>query len=555
MLRAATQRVAQPLAQRAARPLSTTTYGTNMTKIVCTLGPSSETAERVQELVDNGMTCTRLNFSHVGDYSEPAGKLALVRGARGEHMRLEGRLEARLERDLPPNLRAVLVDTKGPEVRTGPLPGNADVLEIADGATVVCTFADVSGDAPPEAGAPLRLHVDYESLPSTVSVGGLVLLDDGLIALRVTSIETTGVTCVAENAGPIKARKGVNLPDTILDLPALTAKDKEDLAWSVDVGADYVALSFVRNASNVRSCRAFLERCRARAGSDAPLPLIVSKIENQEGVDNFNEILEASDGIMVARGDLGVEIAFEKVFAAQRYMVDACNRVGKPVIVATQMLDSMMRQPRPTRAEVTDVAAAVMDGADAVMLSGETAAGKYPLESIKAMKSILREADDIIDETTSYARSAKKSANVVPLADVELDAVAKAAVDAAHVLGAKLITCITMSGSLARAVARHRPNAPVLAFCYSADVARRLQLHRAIHPVLLDACATDQNPYLAGTRMGLLRAESIRASKELGHIKDGDRVVSVDRNKGKMHDAFSLGTSLKIFTVGGDVDA
>ena len=547
MLRAATQRVAQPLARRAARPLSTT-YGTNMTKIVCTLGPSSETAERVQELVDNGMTCTRLNFSHVGDYSEPAGKLALVRGARGEHMRLEGRLEARLANDLPPNLRAVLVDTKGPEVRTGPLPGNADVLEIADGMTVVCTFADVSGDAPPEPGAPLRLHVDYESLPSTVSVGGLVLLDDGLIALRVTSIETTGVTCVAENAGPIKARKGVNLPDTILDLPALTAKDKEDLAWSVDVGADYVALSFVRNASNVRSCRAFLERCRARAGSDAPLPLIVSKIENQEGVDHFDEILEASDGIMVARGDLGVEIAYAKVFAAQRMMVAKCNAAGKPVIVATQMLDSMMRMPRPTRAEVTDVAAAVLDGADAVMLSGETAAGKYPVQALAAMRAICAEADAIRD-------AAPPNAAVEPLADVELDAVAKAAVDAAHVLGAKLITCITMSGSLARAVARHRPNAPVLAFCYSADVARRLQLHRAIHPVLLDACATDQNPYLAGTRMGLLRAESIRASKELGHIKDGDRVVSVDRNKGKMHDAFSLGTSLKIFTVGGDVDA
>ncbi|KAH8058467.1 pyruvate kinase [Aureococcus anophagefferens] len=437
MLRAATQRVAQPFARRAARPLSTT-YGTNMTKIVCTLGPSSETAERVQELVDNGMTCTRLNFSHVGDYSEPAGKLAL-----------------------------------GPEVRTGPLPGNADVLEIADGMTVVCTFADVSGDAPPEPGAPLRLHVDYESLPSTVSVGGLVLLDDGLIALRVTSIKTTGVTCVAENAGPIKARKGVNLPDTILDLPALTAKDKEDLAWSVDVGADYVALSFVRNASNVRSCRAFLERCRARAGSDAPLPLIVSKIENQEGVDHFDEILEASDGIMVARGDLGVEIAYAKVFAAQRMMVAKCNAAGKPVIVATQMLDSMMRMPRPTRAEVTDVAAAVLDGADAVMLSGETAAGKYPVQALAAMRAICAEADAIRD-------AAPPNAAVEPLADVELDAVAKAAVDAAH---------------------------------------------------------------------------SIRASKELGHIKDGDRVVSVDRNKGKMHDAFSLGTSLKIFTVGGDVDA
>ncbi|KAH8098335.1 pyruvate kinase [Aureococcus anophagefferens] len=264
-----------------------------MTKIVCTLGPSSETAERVQELVDNGMTCTRLNFSHVGDYSEPAGKLALVRArARRAHAPRGAPRGAARERPAAEPPRGARRH-QGARGAHGPAPGNADVLEIADGMTVVCTFADVSGDAPPEPGAPLRLHVDYESLPSTVSVGGLVLLDDGLIALRVTSIETTGVTCVAENAGPIKARKGVNLPDTILDLPALTAKDKEDLAWSVDVGADYVALSFVRNASN---------------------------IENQEGVDHFDEILEASDGIMVARGDLGVEIAYAKVFAAQRMM-------------------------------------------------------------------------------------------------------------------------------------------------------------------------------------------------------------------------------------------
>ena len=529
----------------ASRFASTTAYGTNMTKVVCTLGPSTETAERVQELVDNGMTCTRLNFSHVGSYAEPAAKMALVREAKGVQASLEGAFK-----ELPPNLRAVLVDTKGPEVRTGALPGGAEVLEIGDGMEVVCTFDDVSGDAAPAAGdASMRLHVDYPSLATTVKVGGLVLLDDGLIALRVVSIQGGSVTCVAENAGPIKARKGVNLPDTILDLPALTAKDKEDLKWSVESGADYVALSFVRNASNVRSCRAYLERCRTAFGDDSgSLPLIVSKIENQEGVDHFDEILAASDGIMVARGDLGVEIAYPKVFAAQRMMVAKCNAVGKPVIVATQMLDSMMRMPRPTRAEVTDVAAAVLDGADAVMLSGETAAGKYPVQALAAMRAICAEADAIRD-------AAPPDAAVEPLADVELDAVAKAAVDAAHVLGAKLITCITMSGSLARAVARHRPNAPVLAFCYSADVARRLQLHRAIHPVLLDACATDQNPYATGTRMGLLRAESIRASKELGHIKDGDRVVSVDRNKGKMHDAFSLGTSLKIFTVGGDVDA
>jgi len=547
-------RAARPIFARAARKaprrhMSPPGYAGAMTKVVCTLGPATETQERVQELCDAGMACARLNFSHVTDYSEPAAKMALVRAARGEHAKLEGTIEA--AGSLHSNLRAVLLDTKGPEVRTGALPGNADGFVIEDGMEVCCTFEDVSGDpAVKEGDAKCRLHVDYESLPTTVQVDSKILLDDGLISLRVTHVGTNVVTAIAENAGPIKARKGVNLPGSILDLPALTAKDKEDITWAVLEGADFVALSFVRTARNVRSCRAFMERC----GTEARIPQIISKIENQEGVDNFDEILEASDGIMVARGDLGVEIAFEKVFAAQRYMVDACNRVGKPVIVATQMLDSMMRQPRPTRAEVTDVAAAVMDGADAVMLSGETAAGKYPLESIKAMKSILREADDIIDETTSYARSAKKSANVVPLADVELDAVARAACRAAEALDAKLITCVTRSGQLAKAVARHRPSVPIVAFCYDAAVGRSLALHRAVTPILLDAGAAKCD--VLGTSMGLLRAESVRTCRELGYVADGDRVVSVDRALGKAHDAFAVAQTLKIYTVsaeGGEI--
>jgi pyruvate kinase len=484
----------RPLARRLSTSCEGKAYAGAMTKVVCTLGPATETQERVQELCDAGMACARLNFSHVTDYSEPAAKMELVRAARGEHAKLEGTIHDAGSRHA--NLRAVLLDTKGPEVRTGTLPGNADSFIIEDGMEVCCTFDDVSGDEPVKAGdSKCRLHVDYESLPSTVSIGSKILLDDGLISLVVTSIGSDSVTAIAENSGPIKARKGVNLPGSILDLPALTPKDKEDIQWAVETGADFVALSFVRSARNVRSCRAFMERCCP--DQKTRMPQIISKIENQEGVDNFDEILEASDGVMVARGDLGVEIDFEKVFAAQRYMVDACNRVGKPVIVATQMLDSMMRQPRPTRAEVTDVAAAVLDGADAVMLSGETAAGKYPIESLQAMKSIIREADAIIDgksregETSgkSYARSAQKSANVVPLQDVELDAVARAACRAADALDAKLITCVTRSGQLAKAVARHRPSIPIVAFCYTAEVGRSLALHRAVTPILLDAGA------------------------------------------------------------------
>ena len=300
-----------------------TISGLNMTKIVCTLGPSTEAQEQVNRLVESGMGCARLNFSHVKEYSEPKAKFDLVRASTGKHFHLGWT-------GVPPNLRAVLCDTKGPEIRTGGLPGEVDVLEIRDGMTLVLTHDDVRGDPAwggsgnGDAGAQARLHIDYESLATTVRVGGSVLLDDGLIALKVVSVDAANktVTCRALNGGPIKENKGVNLPGATLDLPALTAKDKEDLRWAVSVGCDYIAASFIRSAANVRSCVAFLERCcdeeAARHGARPSRPLVISKIESEEGVENFTEILEASDGIMVARGDLGVEIPFEKVFAAQK---------------------------------------------------------------------------------------------------------------------------------------------------------------------------------------------------------------------------------------------
>ena len=292
-----------------------------MSKIVCTIGPSTDTEAGVGALVSNGMHVARLNFSHAGaDYSYPEQNLALVRNAAGRH----AELAAGATMDVPSNLRAVLVDTKGPEIRTGPLQGNADVAEFAVGATVEVTTEDVSADQTPDTPeGPHRLNVDYQSLSKSLHVGSQVLLDDGLIALEVTHVENDSVTCVALNAGPIKKNKGVNLPNTELDLPALTDKDKRDLKWACDVGADFVAASFVRTAGNVRSVKAYLDRCIAELppaeGKPLPLrPLIISKIESKEGVDNYDEILEESDGIMVARGDLGVEIPFRKVFAAQK---------------------------------------------------------------------------------------------------------------------------------------------------------------------------------------------------------------------------------------------
>lgn len=494
----------------------------------------------IDKLVASGMSCSRLNFSHVSDYSEPLEKMERARAAAGRHSKIEGAMNTP-----PPNLRAVMVDTKGPEVRTGTLPGGAAEFEILDGSEVVLTFEDVSGEALPARGEPLRLHVDYANLPTTVSVGGTVLLDDGLITLRVVAIHNGSVKCVAENTGPIKQKKGVNLPGAILDLPALTEKDKSDLRWAVDNEADFVALSFVRSSANVRSCIAYLDRAVRNLDKGlAGRPLVISKIENAEGVENFDAILKESDGIMVARGDLGVEIDYQKVFAAQKMMVRKCNLAGKPVIVATQMLDSMIRQPRPTRAEVTDVASAVLDGADAVMLSGETAAGKYPLKALEAMQAIAIEADLIADSERPRADAPKLEG-----VDVELDAAARSAVTTAHDLDAKLIVCITMTGMIARAIARHRPTRPVLAFCYSKSVARKLQLLRGVHPVMLDACAADQDPYVAGTRMGVLRSESIRTAYEMGFVRPGDRVVSLDRNLGKPSDTFVIGTTMKSFTV------
>ncbi|GKY92233.1 hypothetical protein MPSEU_000194500 [Mayamaea pseudoterrestris] len=519
------------------------------TKIVCTLGPSTDTAERVQDLVSNGMHVVRLNFSHAGsDYSYPEQCMQLVRSSSGNHVLLStGAIHQ--APDAPMNLRAILVDTKGPEIRTGPLPENKDVIEIATGARVCLTTKDVTQESASDPKY-LKLQVDYPSIARSVEIGKEVLLDDGLIALQVVEIESEKVICLALNGGPIKKNKGVNLPGMHIDLPALTDKDKRDLRWACEVGADFVAASFIRTPANVRSVIAYLDRCiidlPPLADGKQPLrPLVISKIENKEGVDNFDEILEESDGIMVARGDLGVEIPYTKVFAAQKMMVEKCNSVGKPVIVATQMLDSMIRNPRPTRAEVTDVGTAVLDGADAVMLSGETAAGKYPVEALKAMASIAWEADQIYDAQSISAWNQSLHDRMSPL-DQELDTIASSAVRSAKDMNAKVITLISMSGAVARAVARHKPTVPVIAFCTDPQVARRLQLHRSITPVMLH---TEQDLASSQTSFGKLRAEAMRTAKEIGYARSGDRIIMVDRNPGRVNDMHKFSHNMKVVTL------
>lgn len=529
-------------------------FESTMTKIVCTLGPSTDKAESVGDLVANGMNVARLNFSHAGaDYTYPEANMSLVRNAAGRH----SDLAAGSDMEMPRNLRAVLVDTKGPEIRTGVLQGGVEVQEFDVGSIVEVTTEDVSSDPAPESpDGPHRLQVDYMSLAKTLDVGGEVLLDDGLIALKVTHVNNNSVTCVALNAGPIKKNKGVNLPDAELDLPALTDKDKRDLKWSCMVGADYVAASFIRTAANVRSVIAYLDRCIAEipveAGKRRPIrPLVISKIESKEGVDHYDEILQESDGIMVARGDLGVEIPFRKVFAAQKMMIEKCNQAGKPVIVATQMLDSMQRNPRPTRAEVTDVGSAVLDGADAVMLSGETAAGAYPIESIQAMRMIVKEADQILDGAASSFNRVNVNESLVDVANIQMDqclhAVAKSAVKSARDLGAKLIIAITSSGKVARFVSSHRPTVPVLAFCVDPQVARRLQLHRGIFPVMLQTEIDPMDPRIE--RMGVLRAEAMRTCIELGFARAGDRVICVDRTPGRPGDMHQHSFNMKMSTL------
>lgn len=507
-----------------------------MTKVVCTLGPSSETFPVVSELVKEGLNVARLNFSHVGSYEEPLSKVKIVRDAPGIHAELDAGMPEGRKR--PANLRAVMLDTKGPEIRTKELA--KDVMDIVEGTEIVLTSG--TDIVKKDATVCDEIATDYDLLAKTVNTGSQILLDDGLIALEVTNVdvETGLVTTKALNSGPIKKNKGVNLPGSTLQLPALTEKDRKDLQWGVEVGVDAVAASFIRKAADVRAVVAHLERCCADVGRKVR-PLVISKIESQEGVENFRGILDASDGIMIARGDLGVEIPFEQVFKHQKDMVKACNQAGKPVIVATQMLDSMQKNPRPTRAEVTDVGQAVIDGTDAVMLSGETAAGKYPLQAIRAMRSIIREADTIVDADISDAMGPSRptsSGDVAP-GDASLDAIASSAVETAASLKAALILAITSTGEVPRALAKMRPNVPVVALCTSEAIARQLQFHRSLHPILVphddsaspwdDGADSDAS---SAARMTELRAEALRTVTELGWIKSKDKVVIIDRKAG-----------------------
>ncbi|MBQ2381495.1 MAG: pyruvate kinase, partial [Succinivibrio sp.] len=333
------------------------------TKMVCTIGPKSEKREIMETLLSSGMNVMRLNFSH-GDFEEHGGRITNI----NDIMEKTGKIFA------------VLLDTKGPEIRTCDLENGEDVSLKTGDVITLCADASFVGNKS-------KVGVTYPDLAKDLKVGSTVLLDDGLIGLKVIEISGTDVVCEVQNNGDLGEHKGVNLPCTHISMPFLSEKDKGDLLFGIKRGVDFIAASFTRTKEDVLDIRNFLD---ANGGNDIK---IICKIENQEGLDNFEDILATADGIMVARGDMGVEIPAQEVIFAQKHIIKRCNEVGKPVITATQMLDSMIKNPRPTRAEAGDVTNAILDGTDAVMLSGESAKGKYPREAVSTMNTICERTD------------------------------------------------------------------------------------------------------------------------------------------------------------------
>lgn len=440
------------------------------TKIVCTIGPSSESLENTKKLIKAGMNVARLNFSH-GDFEEHGNRIINIRKANVE---------------LGTSV-AILLDTKGPEIRLGKL--KEEPIELNQGETITLTTEEILGDRN-------RIPVTYSNLPNDLSVGSTVLIDDGLIGLTVEEINGTEILCRIVNSGPIKSKKGVNVPGVKISLPGITEKDANDIVFGIEQGVDFIAASFVRKASDVLEIRELLER------HNASHIQIISKIENQEGVDNLDEILEVSDGLMVARGDLGVEIPAEEVPLVQKNMIKKCNRVGKPVITATQMLDSMQRNPRPTRAEASDVANAIFDGTDAIMLSGETAAGRYPVESVQTMSRIAERAEGSLEYREIFTKQANAQQTTVT------EAISQAVANSALDLQAKAIITSTQSGFTARMVSKYKPKSPIIAVTTDERVMRRLSLIWGVRAVLgPEADTTDEmfeNAVKGGMSTGLL---------------------------------------------------
>ncbi len=418
------------------------------TKIICTLGPASQSEQVIRELMLAGMNVARLNFSH-GSYEEQKGKLDLVK-------------KVREELDLPV---ALLLDTKGPEIRTGMLENGK--IELKKGQSFVLTTEDILGNEG-------IVSISYKELVHDVKPGDSILIDDGLIGMKVSKVTEKEIYCVVENGGTISNKKGINVPGVSLSMPFISQKDYDDIVFGIEEGFDYIAASFTRTADDILAIRRILEEKGCQHIK------IIAKIENLQGVENIDEILRVSDGIMIARGDMGVEIPLEDVPVIQKKLIQKIFESGKPVITATQMLDSMMKNPRPTRAETTDVANAIYQGTSAIMLSGETANGQYPVEALKTMVKIAIRTEADIDYDARFKRR-----TIMDRPDIT-NAVSHATCTTAVDLHAAAIITVTKSGRTVGMVSKHHPGCLIIGCCMDDYVCRQLNLYWGVQPLLLD---------------------------------------------------------------------
>ena len=448
------------------------------TKIICTMGPACENEEVLKQLILNGMNVARFNFSH-GDHQEQKG-------------RFDRLVKVRNELGMP---IAALMDTKGPEIRLGIFENGKEVLE--DGAKFILTTEEILGTSE-------KATITYKELKDDVKVGSTILINDGLIELVVDEITATDIICTVAHGGTVSNKKGINVPGVELSMPYLSKTDTADILFAIETGFDFIAASFVRNAEDVKAIRSLLE-------SKGSHMKIIAKIENRQGVENLDEILEVANGIMVARGDMGVEIPFEEVPHIQKDMIKKANKAKKHVITATQMLESMINNPRPTRAEVTDVANAVYEGTTAIMLSGETAAGKYPVEAVATMSRIAIEAEKNMDYASFLA------ARELDTTDDLSSAIAYASCTTAIEINAAAIISVTISGSTCKKVAGLKPPVPILGGSMHDDVCRKMSLMWGVQSMHVDKKETEEE----------LFEEAVRVSKQAGYIKSGDRVVIV----------------------------
>jgi pyruvate kinase len=465
------------------------------TKIVCTMGPNTMTEEMMKNLMKAGMDIARFNFSH-GNHEEQKTRMDLLK-------------KVRKELKLP---IAILLDTKGPEIRTGLLKDGQKV-NLVEGDTFTLTTENIVGDSS-------RCYQTYEGLPKDVKAGNIILIDDGLVQLTVEKVTDTDVVCRVVNGGELGQQKGINVPNVKVNLPAITEQDKKDILFGIEQEIDFIAASFVRNAEAIKEIKELLHE----HGADRID--VIAKVENAEGVRNIEKIIKASDGIMVARGDLGVEIPAHEVPHVQKKIIQKCNEYYKPVITATQMLDSMIRNPRPTRAEVTDVANAIYDGTDAIMLSGETAVGKYPVEAVGMMVKIAESSEPHLDYKSHLDyRALRGNKNVS-------SSVGIAAVQATENLNADCIVAPTISGQTARLISNFRPKVPIYGVSPNAWARRKMQLYWGVTP--LAGYEEDSTENIISHSMYVVKRENLVKKGDLVVFTAGDPATNVINGEGAM---------------------